>query len=492
MGAHRPRGAILLQLTQRVLSQFKDSLGTVIPMNEQPPFDPQQNRPVPPPHFHGDQEDTAPLAADRPREAATPPKVVPGSTAPGSTAPGSPAAGSPAPAPQGPAPEHTAMLGQPWGPGPGDPAPGPRRKNRGAPVAIAAATVLLAAAAGFGGAALYDAIDDDSSSSSSSSANVIDQGTSPGGEGSVEAVADKVLPSVVQISVSGNSGSGTGSGIVLSEDGRILTNEHVVDGAGQGATIRVSFTDGTRANATVVGTDALTDIAVIQAQDVSGLTPATIGKSQNLKVGQEVVAIGAPFGLDATVTSGIVSALDRPVNVNSDAQGNSTTYPAIQTDAAINPGNSGGPLADMTGSVVGINSSIRTAGSSNGSDSGSIGLGFAIPMDEILPIVDQIVAGETPTHARLGINVSDSQESDEAVGALVRNVGQGSAAAKAGLKEGDLITKVDDEPIDSADDLVATIRSYRPGDKVTITHLRGSKPSTTSLVLDSDAKTGAS
>ena len=205
-----------------------------------------------------------------------------------------------------------------------------------------------------------------------------------------------------------------------------------------------------------------------------------------------MVAIGAPYGLDATVTSGIVSALDRPVSVNSDAQGNSTTYPAIQTDAAINPGNSGGPLADMSGSVVGINSSIRTASSSNSSESGSIGLGFAIPMDQIIPIIDQIVDGDAPTHARLGITVSDSQDSDEAVGALVRNVGEDSTAAKAGLEDGDLITKVDDHAIDSADDLVATIRSYRPGDRVKITYLRGSKTETATLRLDSDEKTASS
>ena len=149
---------------------------------------------------------------------------------------------------------------------------------------------------------------------------------------------------------------------------------------------------------------------MIKAAGVSDLTPATIGKSANLGVGEGVVAIGSPFGLDATVTSGIVSALDRPVNVGSDDEGNSTTYPAIQTDAAINPGNSGGPLVDMTGAVVGINSSIRTAASQSpfggsSQQSGSIGLGFAIPIDEVMPIVDQMATGETPTHARLGIRI---------------------------------------------------------------------------------------
>ncbi|WP_238694302.1 S1C family serine protease [Nocardioides daphniae] len=182
----------------------------------------------------------------------------------------------------------------------------------------------------------------------------------------------------------------------------------------------------------MLGTDPLTDTAVIKAEGVSGLTPATIGKSGNLQVGQQVVAIGSPFGLDATVTSGIVSALGRPVNVGSaDDQGNSTTYPAIQTDAAINPGNSGGPLVDLTGSVVGINSSIRTASSGTSSASGSIGLGFSIPMDEILPIIDQMKAGEQPTHARLGIRVSDPDGgSSDTVGALVREVTEDAARGR--------------------------------------------------------------
>ena len=183
----------------------------------------------------------------------------------------------------------------------------------------------------------------------------------------------------------------------------------------------------------MLGTDPLTDTAVIKAEDVSGLTPATIGQSANLAVGQGVVAIGSPFGLDATVTSGIVSALARPVNVGADGEGNTTTYPAIQTDAAINPGNSGGPLVDMTGSVIGINSSIRTASGAVQQEAGSIGLGFAIPIDEVMPIVDQMIAGETPTHARLGIQVTDAsvpqgaqpgenlQPTDE-VGARVREI----------------------------------------------------------------------
>jgi putative serine protease PepD len=270
----------------------------------------------------------------------------------------------------------------------------------------------------------------------------------------------------------------------LTADGQILTNNHVVEGAGQDGTLRVSFQDGTTVDAEVLGTDPLTDTAVIQAQGVSGLTPATIGKSANLDVGQSVVAIGSPFGLDSTVTSGIVSALNRPVNVGQDAGGNSTTYPAIQTDAAINPGNSGGPLVDMTGSVVGINSSIRTASSSSQTESGSIGLGFAIPIDEVLPIVEQMAAGETPTHARLGIQVTTS--TDGTSGALVREVGNDSAASDAGLRSGDVITSIDARRISDADSLVATIRSFRPGDEVTVSWVRNGREMEATLTLDTD------
>ncbi|WP_457207010.1 S1C family serine protease, partial [Nocardioides sp. P5_C9_2] len=296
---------------------------------------------------------------------------------------------------------------------------------------------------------------------------------------------------VVTIQVAGQQGQGSGSGIILSADGTILTNNHVVEVAAGGGTVRVYFADGTSAPAEVLGTDPLTDTAVIKADGVSGLTPATIGQSANLDVGQDVVAFGAPFGLDSTVTSGIVSALDRPVNVGTDSEGNSTTYPAIQTDAAINPGNSGGPLVDMTGAVVGINSSIRTASQDSSAQGGSIGLGFAIPIDEVMPIVDQMIAGDTPTHARLGIQVSDSGSAAEgAGGAKVGQVGDGSTAADAGLEQGDVITRVDDHAITDADSLVATIRSYRPGDKVEVTWTSGGQEQTATLTLDSDAATG--
>jgi len=376
--------------------------------------------------------------------------------------------------------------------------PAPRRPRRmGVATAVVATAAVFGGAAGVGGAAAWSAWDDSSSSGGAAptASQVVDTpaaATAP--HGSVEQVAAKVLPSVVKIDVSGPQGAGSGSGIVLSSDGTILTNNHVVALAGNGGSLRVSFNDGSSAKATVLGKDPLTDTAVIKAQGVSGLTPATIGKSGSLQVGQSVVAIGSPFGLDSTVTSGIVSALNRPVDVGSDSSGNSTTYPAIQTDAAINPGNSGGPLVDLNGDVVGIDSAIRTATSTQ-TEAGSIGLGFAIPIDEVLPIVHQMIDGQTPTHARLGISVSDAaagQGSTVTEGADVQDVKSGSTAADAGLARGDVITKVDDHLITGADSLVATIRSYRPGDKVQVTFEHSGDTKTVTLELDSDAATSNS
>jgi putative serine protease PepD len=375
--------------------------------------------------------------------------------------------------------------------------PLPPRRGGLLAASVLTGALVLGGAAGVAGAAAWQEWGADEPSTTGTttatgSIPVTDTGDRPAPAGSVEQVAARVLPSVVKIDVAGEVqgqvASGSGSGIILSDSGEILTNDHVVELAGDGGRISVSFEDGTEAPAEVLGTDPLTDTAVIKAEGAHGLTPATIGKSGNLEIGQEVVAVGSPFGLDSTVTSGIVSALNRPVSVGTDPEGQSTTYPAIQTDAAINPGNSGGPLVDMDGNVVGINSSIRTTGESAG-QGGSIGLGFAIPMDEVMPIVKQMLAGETPTHARLGISVSDVEQQPgdlPAEGALVQEVTAGSTAAEAGLENGDVITRLDDTVITGADSLVATIRSYRPGDKVTLTYRSGDDEEQATLVLDSD------
>ncbi len=457
-----------------------DPLGTVVLVTDSgdttplPPVNPQPVNPQPANQPFGNPYET-PSAA----QPATPPPAAPPSWRPYGAAPAAP-------------------------PAPPTPGPAPRRRRRVAFASgVVAASLLVGGAAGVGGAAAYSAFQDENGTSGSNggttptTSKVVDTPSSPAADGSVEAVANKVLPSVVKIDVSGAQGAGSGSGIILSSDGRILTNNHVVELAGDGGTLTVIFNDGSHADATILGTDPLTDTAVIQAQGVSDLTPATIGKSSDLAVGQGVVALGSPLGLQATVTSGIVSALNRPVNVGSDGSGNSTVYPAIQTDAAINPGNSGGALTDLNGNVVGINASIATAGQSGEGQSGNIGVGFAIPIDEVMPIIDQMSKGETPTHARLGVQVSNvgasqgqpgaEAEQGDGDGAQIQQVSAGSTAADAGIATGDIITKVDDHLITDADSLVATVRSYRPGDQVTVTFTRDGQEKTAQLTLDSDS-----
>jgi putative serine protease PepD len=363
-------------------------------------------------------------------------------------------------------------------------------------VAVLTGALVVGGGAGIATAALYDSASGGSGGSATAPLSVVDNGDPKPASGSVESVAAAVLPSVVALEVSGGGAAGSGSGVVLDASGTILTNDHVVTLGGEipadQAEVTVSFNNGKKVRATVVGTDPLTDTALVKVEGVSDLKPITIGKSSNLDVGEQVVAIGSPFGLDATVTSGIVSALDRPVEVARDAQGNATAYPAIQTDAAINPGNSGGPLVNMDGQLVGINASIRSTGAGQGAESGSIGLGFAIPIDEVLPIIDQIRAGETPTHARLGIQVADvagtAGSSDTTLtGARIAQLEKGSAAASAGLKQDDVITAIDSHPIDGSEALIATIRAYRPGDTVKVSYLRGGKEGTTELKLGSDS-----
>jgi len=327
--------------------------------------------------------------------------------------------------------------------------------------------------------------------------------------GSVEQVAAKVLPSVVSIEVSGSSPSqgllplggsgdsgggevvGSGSGVVIGADGLILTNNHVAEDGD----LSVTFKDGRTVKAKLVKADKSSDLAVIKAVGISDAIPIAFGKSGDLSVGQEVVAVGSPLGLNGTVTEGIVSALNRPVAATS-AQGSGSgndgsVIDAIQTDAPINPGNSGGALVDMGGHLVGITSAIASLGQSFGGQSGSIGLGFAIPIDQARVIADQLAKGQTVAHPLLGVTVGDSPDSLKK-GALIGTVEDGGAAAKAGLKKGDLITGLDERHIDTSDGLVAGVRSKQPGDKVTVTYLRGNATDKVEVTLGSDAKTTSS
>jgi putative serine protease PepD len=374
--------------------------------------------------------------------------------------------------------------------------PPPTRPRRGGRVVGAALLVgaLAGGTAGFSGAALLH------ETTSHNAATLSQQDSLPGvapdgsssalpnaADASAETAAANVLPSVVKIYGTSATESGSGSGIVLTADGQILTNNHVAE-LGVGGKLAVSFPNGETASAVILGRDPLTDLAVIQAKNVHDAIPATLGKSSGLSVGQPVVAVGAPFGLESTVTSGIVSALNRPVTTQGQLSDDPTTiFPAIQTDAAINPGNSGGPLVNSAGQVVGINSAIRTASGGTG-ESGSIGLGFAIPIDEALPIVQQLRNGQRPTHALIGVQVVDATDRlGLPDGALVQSVTSGSAASTIGLEPGDVITKINGTDVTDSDSLVADVRSFRPGDKVTLTvRSKSGGTSTVDVTLGSD------
>ncbi len=283
----------------------------------------------------------------------------------------------------------------------------------------------------------------------------------------IESVARQVLPSVVQLRVAGSGESGEGSGMVLSADGLMLTNNHVVAAAATGGTVTAVFQDGRTAPARIIGRDPSSDIAVLRASGVSNLTPIALGDSDSVRVGQQVVAFGSPLGLGGTVTSGIVSALDRAVSVGGDTTGGgvsnaSTVLNALQTDASINPGNSGGPLVDTQGRVVGINSAIATTGA----EGGSIGVGFSIPINEARRIAQELEATGRATRTVLGASVATNGQ--ELTGALLGPITADGPAAKAGIREGQTVSRVDSRVIAGGKELVAAIREHAPGDRVTL------------------------
>ncbi|MDT7739346.1 MAG: putative serine protease PepD, partial [Mycobacterium sp.] len=405
---------------------------------------------------------------------------------------------------------------QPYGPfgsgqagpsagGPPPPQLGPPRKRSRAGALAVGALAIAVVSAGIGGAAA--SVIEHHGQLAAAVDGALAGGATPGVPagntpvGTVEQVAAKVVPSVVMLETNLGRQSEEGSGIVLSSDGLILTNNLVVataanpghapapherpdpgggdEGGGGGREpdpspaggkpkTTVTFNDGRTAEFTVVGADPTTDIAVVRVQGVSGLTPISLGSSANLRVGQPVMAVGSPLGLEGTVTTGIVSALNRPVSTTGETGNQNTVLDAIQTDAAINPGNSGGALVNMSGQLVGVNSAIATlGGDSPDAQSGSIGLGFAIPVDQAKRIADELISTGTAAHASLGVQVTNDKETP---GAKVVEVVPNGAAAAAGLPGGVVVTKVDDRPVNSADGLVAAVRSKAPGDKVTLTY----------------------
>jgi putative serine protease PepD len=303
-------------------------------------------------------------------------------------------------------------------------------------------------------------------------------------DGSIASIAEEVSPSVVSLAVQGGGEAGTGSGFVIREDGYILTNNHVVEAAANGGEITVNFSDGRQLPATIVGRDQPYDLAVIKV-DATGLPTAVLGDSDGVVVGDLAIAIGSPLGLDGTVTAGIVSALNRPVTAG--GQGETSFINAIQTDAAINPGNSGGALLNAAGEVIGVNSAIATLGAGPGAQSGSIGLGFAIPINQARRIAEELIDTGTSTKPIIGVRL-DMQFAGP--GARVASVTAGGPAADAGIQDGDVVTQFNGEPVDDATSLIVDIRSLRPGDTVPIVVERGGSEVELEITLGSDSSGG--
>jgi putative serine protease PepD len=378
----------------------------------------------------------------------------------------------------------TAQLPQPpdqQPPGGGYGAQGgeqPRRQRGMAGIVTAAVLAgVIGGGLGFGGA--YALIGNNGGSSPTLTSQGQSAGAVNAAPGTVAAAAQKASPSTVDIQLRVQGGTAEGSGVILTADGNVLTNNHVVEGA-QGP-ITVTLNDGSEHQATVVGTSPSYDLAVIKLQNVSNLTPATLGQSSQLQVGQPVVAIGSPQGLTGTVTTGIVSAFNRTVATQSESGGPAVVYNGLQTDAPINHGNSGGPLVNLDGQVVGINSAI--AGDN------STGLGFAIPVDQAKRVAEEIMKTGTATKPLLGVQGSTQDNSTD--GAKLAVVQPGSPAANAGLATGDVVTKVGDAKVDDFADLVARIGSYAPGAQVPLTVSGSGGDKTVTVTLGSQPDNGA-
>jgi len=400
----------------------------------------------------------------------------------------------------------------------------PKKTNAGPIVAALAVGAILGGASGAGVAsiAVSSGLSGSQTQTSTPQTITVNDGDSVS---AVTAVAAKASPSVVTISVSASGAGGTGSGVVLSSDGYVLTNTHVVtlDGASADGEIEVTTYDGKLYKAKVVGIDPIVDLAVIKLEGASGLQPIEFADSGDLNVGDQAVAIGAPLGLANTVTDGIVSALNRSIQIASSAvpddtsdqdsdggqddngdtgpfdfwnfgqdpttttQSATISIPVVQTDAAINPGNSGGALVNAQGELIGVNVAIASAGGSGaGTQSGSIGVGFAIPSNLAKRVADEIIADGSATHGLLGATVKDATSDTSAtVGAEINEVTNGGAAETAGLKPGDVITSFNDTPITGSTDLTAQVRALAAGTTTSLTYVRGGNAQTVDVKLGS-------
>ncbi|MGW1108094.1 trypsin-like peptidase domain-containing protein [Streptomyces sp. NPDC002540] len=398
-------------------------------------------------------------------------------------------------------PQSTQWLQyDPWGaprqpltdPGPPLGAGNGRKKSRRGSLLIGA--VLLALVAGGIGGGIGSYIE---RNGGLTRVELPQAGRNSGGRApdSVAGIAASALPSVVTLHVSGTTESGTGTGFVLDNRGHILTNNHVVAPAGSSGEITVTFSGGETARAEVVGKDSGYDLAVVKVTGVSGLKPLPLGNSDNVQVGDPVVAIGAPFDLSNTVTSGIISAKDRPITAGGEkGDGSDISYvDALQTDAPINPGNSGGPLVDTDAHVIGINSAIRAAdngSSTEGGQAGSIGLGFAIPINQGKRVAEELINTGKATHPVIGVTLDMKYTGDGAKVGAKGAAGKSAVApdgpgARAGIKPGDVITAVDGQRVHSGEELIVKIRAHRPGDRLDLTLTRGGKDLSISLTLGS-------
>ncbi|KIE24900.1 protease [Streptomyces sp. MUSC 125] len=380
-----------------------------------------------------------------------------------------------------------------WGASYQQPAPKPRNGRGGL---IAGVLVAALIAGGLGGGLGYTlAKDSDSRGSTTVSASDSGAAQVKRAPGTIASVAAKALPSTVTIEAESNNGEGgTGTGFVFDTQGHIVTNNHVVADAVNGGKLTATFPNGKKYDAEIVGHAQGYDVAVIKLKNApSDLKPLPLGNSDKVAVGDETIAIGAPFGLSNTVTTGIISAKNRPVASSDGSATSKASYmSALQTDASINPGNSGGPLLDATGAVIGINSAIQSTsnGGFGSGQSGSIGLGFAIPINQAKYVAQQLIKTGKPVYAKIGASVSLENTT---AGAKITEQGAGGASAiepggpadKAGLKPGDVITKLDDMVIDSGPTLIGEIWTHKPGDKVTITYKRGGQEHTVDLTLGS-------
>lgn len=367
------------------------------------------------------------------------------------------------PGPDGPQPPWSAG---PQGPaGPGAPAGSSVPGRIGRALVLGVAGLVLLAGSSIAGGVVALALDDDPEIRTYTTPPIINSADLPG-------IAAAVQDSVVSI---GTDNSG-GSGVVLTEDGFVLTNNHVVEDA-QGGVVRVVFADGKSADARVVGTDPPTDLAVVKAEGVSGLKPAKFGDSDAMRVGDTVLALGSPLGLQGSVTAGIISARDRSIVAGQQGfpgRGVATITGLLQTDAPINPGNSGGALVNTKGEVIGINTAIATSGQS----SGNIGVGFAIPSNKAKAVAEALQRGEKVSHAYLGVSVTTGES-----GAVVASVMPGSPADQAGLQVGDVITRFGDQTIAESSDLVAAVQAGKVGDRVELTYLRNGQERRATVTL---------